>query len=186
MGIFGGALQEAHPNLPLEEEGRLNDRTLRETFVAAVFAHHRFRQLRAKPWHPRLLMAFHAQHKLLLLAHHEPTLRALGPLVARAGEPDQDSEALLDEYAARFFAAIRRAPTVGGRTNALQHIAGYLKRELDTPDRQRVSDLILAYRRGEVPYEVPMAFLQHFVEKHGVTYIQEQAFMSAPAAAARR
>ena len=40
-GLFAAALARAFPQLPIEEEGRLHDRALRENFVERVFAYAR-------------------------------------------------------------------------------------------------------------------------------------------------
>ena len=47
-GLFAAALVAALPDLPVEEEGRLNDPSLRESFIAQVLAHHRWRAERAE------------------------------------------------------------------------------------------------------------------------------------------
>jgi uncharacterized protein YbbK (DUF523 family) len=40
-GLFAQALLDAMPDLPIEEEGRLHDRRVRERFLERVLAHHR-------------------------------------------------------------------------------------------------------------------------------------------------
>lgn len=42
-GLFAEGLMRRLPELPVEEEGRLNDPLLRESFIARVFLHHRRR-----------------------------------------------------------------------------------------------------------------------------------------------
>jgi uncharacterized protein YbbK (DUF523 family) len=37
-GLYASALMDAYPNLPVEDEGRLNDSKLRENFIERVFA----------------------------------------------------------------------------------------------------------------------------------------------------
>ena len=56
-GVFVSALV-ANANLPVEDEGRLNDARLRENFISRVFTYHRFRTL-VEAGHARDLMAFH-------------------------------------------------------------------------------------------------------------------------------
>lgn len=45
-GLFAEALIARFPDLPVEEEGRLNDPLLRESFITRVFLHHRLRRPR--------------------------------------------------------------------------------------------------------------------------------------------
>jgi uncharacterized protein YbbK (DUF523 family) len=47
VGVFAAALLARFPDLPVEEEGRLRIRRLREEFIARVFAYHR---LHAGAW----------------------------------------------------------------------------------------------------------------------------------------
>ena len=69
VGVFARALMERFPGLPIEEEGRLHDLPLRENFVERVSCYRRWRDLVADGLTRRKLVAFHAAHKLLLLAH---------------------------------------------------------------------------------------------------------------------
>src|SRR5262249_3105938 len=44
-GVFAAEIVAAHPELPVEESGRLDDSILRENFVMRVFAHAHWRRL---------------------------------------------------------------------------------------------------------------------------------------------
>ena len=81
-GLFAEALVSAMPNLPVEEEGRLNDPALRENFVERVFAYQRLRTLFGGRWTMRTLVVFHSMHKLQLLSHSRQGYAELGRLVA--------------------------------------------------------------------------------------------------------
>jgi uncharacterized protein YbgA (DUF1722 family)/uncharacterized protein YbbK (DUF523 family) len=174
-GLFARALMDAMPLLAVEEEGRLNDPRLRESFVVRIFTHHRWRQLGRGRLRPGGLVAFHGRHKLLLMAHSEPHLRALGRLVARAGT-ERPAE-LAREYAAGLFAGLRVRATTRKHTNVLQHIAGYLRDHLDRPDRDELHGTIADYHRGLVPLIVPITLLRHHVGKSGLSYLQDQVYL---------
>ncbi len=53
-GVFTRKFMERFPLIPVEEEGRLEDPTLREMFVERVFFLRRFRDLLEKPFSPHL------------------------------------------------------------------------------------------------------------------------------------
>jgi uncharacterized protein YbbK (DUF523 family) len=84
-GVFAQRIMETFPLLPVEEEGRLNDDLLREAFTERVFAAARLRGLLSGPWRARDLIAFHARHKLQLLAHDPGRDLLAGQVVAAAG-----------------------------------------------------------------------------------------------------
>jgi uncharacterized protein YbgA (DUF1722 family)/uncharacterized protein YbbK (DUF523 family) len=174
-GTFARALMEAFPLLVVEEEGRLNDPWLRESFVVRLFTHHRWRALtRAHP-PAGSLVAFHARHKLLLMAHSETHLRALGRLVARAGA--ERPAPLVGQYGEGLLAGLAVRATTRKHTNVLQHIAGHLRERLDRPDREELHGSIDDYRRSLVPLVVPLTLLRHYVRKFELVYLADQVYL---------
>ena len=174
-GLFARAVMEAWPLLPCEEEGRLNDAPLRESFVERVFAHDRWRRMMAEGFTPARLVAFHARHKLLLLSHSEVHYRAAGRLVADAGRHDRTT--LPGEYLRTFMEGMQRRATRRRHANVLQHLAGYLERRIDSGNRQALAALIEEYRTGAVPLVVPIRFLRHHFRRAPDHYVEMQHYL---------
>lgn len=175
VGLFARELLTRLPNLPTEEEGRLNDPQLRENFIVRVFGHARWRNLRAQRFSAGRLVAFHARHKLALMSHSLTHLTTLGRIVANLkGKPASE---LLDAYESAFFDALRRPSTPARHANVLNHIAGYFKRELSGPARQELAELIDRYRRGLVPLIVPITLLRHHLLIFPQPYLQDQVYL---------
>ena len=177
QGLFARAVMQAYPLLPCEEEGRLNDAPLRESFVERVFALDRWLRAMAQGCTAGRLVAFHTRHKLLLLSHSEIHYRAAGRLVAEAGRRDRDREQLAREYLATFMEGMRRRATRRRHTNVLQHLAGYLKRTLDEGDRRALAGIIEEYRTGAVPLVVPIRFLRHHFRRSPDRYVEMQHYL---------
>ena len=175
-GIFARAVMDAWPLLPCEEEGRLNDPSLRESFVERVFALDRWRRAMADGCTPARLVEFHTRHKLLLLSHSEVHYRAAGRLVADAGR--RDPSALAGEYLRTFLEGMRRQATRRRHANVLQHLAGYLKRRFDPGDRQALAALIDEYRTGAVPLVVPIRLLRHHFRHAPDRYAEMQHYLA--------
>ncbi|MFD0683169.1 YbgA family protein [Actinomadura fibrosa] len=173
-GVFAGRLMDLRPDLPVEEDGRLNDPYLRDHFVERIFAHARLRHLFGGGWEPRDLVAFHSAHKLQILAHDPARYRLAGRVVAGAGSrPRDDLEA---EYTALFTAALAVRPRRGRHVNALLHVLGPMRRRLDDARRHDVTEVIEAYGRGEVELAVPMAVLRHDATGEGIGYLRSQTY----------
>jgi uncharacterized protein YbbK (DUF523 family) len=68
-GIYADAFCKAHPLLPVEEAGRLNDAALRENFMTRVFAYHDWQQFQAAGISRKGLISFHSRYKYLVMAH---------------------------------------------------------------------------------------------------------------------
>ena len=178
QGLFARAVMRAHPLLPCEEEGRLNDPSLRESFVERVFAYHRWLREMENGCTPGRLVAYHTRHKLLLLSHSEVHYRSAGRLVADAGRRDRDRSRLASQYLRTFMEGMRRRATRRRHTNVLQHLAGYLKRSIDAGDRQALARIIEEYRTGVVPLVVPIRFLRHHFRRAPDRYVEMQHYLA--------
>ncbi len=110
-GLFARALTTRLPLLPIEEEGRLRDPRLRESFVARVFAYARWQRALASGMTRRRLRAFHAAHAALVRSHDPAAARRLDALVA-TGER-RLLRTLVAEYGARLGRALSTPPRRG-------------------------------------------------------------------------
>ncbi len=176
VGLFARVLMEELPELPVEEEGRLHDPALRANFIVRLFAHQRWRELLANDFHLGALVAFHAQHKFLLMAHSEKHLRLLGKLVAAA--KTLPLAKLVQEYGSLFAAALREPATKRAHTNVLQHLAGFFKKHLERNDKAELQNVITDFRKGLVPLIVPLTLVKHYINKFELSYLREQVYLN--------
>ncbi len=172
-GLYAARVLSAFPLLAVEDEGRLNDPGLREEFVERIFATARLRSFLGGPWSAGDLVAFHARHKLQMLAHDPARYRSAGRVVAAAGAAPREQAALA--YRDVFLAAMAVKATRGRHANALQHAYSRIGRELDRPRRHDLVARIEAYRRGEEPLSVPIALLAHYAL--GLPWLAEQTYL---------
>jgi len=174
-GLFAEALMARNPNMPVEEEGRLNDPALRENFVERVFAYRRVRSLFAGRWTLGELVAFHTAHKLQLMAHSPKTYQQLGRFVATAKKVARAEVGA--RYESRFMQGLTVLATRPRHTNVLQHIAGYFKKFLDDESKRELQSVIEDYRRGLVPLVVPLTLIRHYVRRFDVAYLRGQVYL---------
>ena len=173
-GLFAAALMEARPDLPAEEDGRLNDPVLRENFITRVYVYADWQRLLRDGLSRRALYAFHARYKYQLMATSRAQYQVLGRLLAENREP---LEAFAPRYFSALMTALKRTASRGSHSNVLQHLSGYLKRSLDGHDRQELQQLIDRYRQGEIPLVVPLTLLKHHLRHHPDDYLAEQAYL---------
>ena len=169
-GLYASRVLSAFPLLAVEDEGRLNDPGLREEFVERIFAAARLRSFLGGPWSAGDLVAFHARHKLQMLAHDPVRYRSAGRVVAAAGAAWAGQA-----YRDVFLAAMAVKATRGRHANALQHAYSRIGRELDRARRHDLVARIEAYRRGEEPLSVPIALLAHYAL--GLPWLAEQTYL---------
>lgn len=127
-------------------------------------------------WRPRDLIAFHARHKLQLLAHDPSRYRDAGRIVAGcAGRPPAE---VRDAYSGVFTAALAHHATQGRTTNAMHHAFGLISARLHRARRAHTTEVIDAYRAGNMPLSVPITLLRHDAAAVEADYLQEQTFLS--------
>ncbi len=173
-GIYAQALTRAMPLLPVEEAGRLLDAVLRENFISRVFAYHRWQALEKEGLSAAALTGFHARYKYTLMAHDPQSYATLGRMLADAGR--QDPQLLGAQYIAALMQALNKKATRRSNTNVLNHLQGYLKKQLQTNEKQKLAEVIEQYRKGIIPLIVPVTLLQHHFNNHPHEYISRQAF----------
>ena len=176
VGIYAQRLMDNLPWLPIEEEGRLGDAILRENFIQRVFALHRWRAFAAVGFSVAGLAEFHARHKLILMSHDQVFYQKLGQLVAATTKSNLADTVHL--YLNAFMAALKIQATRENHVNVLQHVLGYLKRQLDADDKQELIATIEKYRTGQLPIIVPITLLNHYFRKFPNEYITNSWYMN--------
>ncbi len=175
-GMFPREVMNRFPLLPLEEEGRLNDMPLRENFIERVFAYYRWTEMLEREPTSGGLVKFHTAHKLTLMAHSPKHYTEMGRLVADAGKRDWDE--LTAEYGALLMEGLGVMGTRGKHVNVLQHLMGYLKKDLSSEDKQELLGLIGDYRQGLVPLIVPLTLLKHHLNRYPVPeWVDQQVYL---------
>jgi len=175
VGIYAKTLMENFPNLPVEEEGRLEDPVLRENFIHRVIVYHRWLSLAEEGINRKALTHFHAQHKLVLMSHDQDLTRALGSDLSRIKE--KEAMQFSESYLHRFMCIMKIKATVKNHVNVLQHIQGYLKKHLSKDEKKELSETITEYRMERVPLIVPITLLRHYFRAHPNEYIENSFYM---------
>lgn len=176
IGIFARALMARLPHLPVEEEGRLQDARIREDFIERIFVMQRWRGLLARNRSRGGLVEFHADHKLLLMAHGAAPLGEMGRLVAAV--KDLPLPEAFRRYLELLMRALEQAATVKKNANVLMHALGYFKKDLSRDEKHELLEVIDSYRGEHVPLIVPITLINHFVRKFGCAYLARQVYLN--------
>ncbi len=174
-GLFAKAFMERFPLLPVEEEGRLHDPSLRENFVERIFTLKRYRERIRNARSLKPLMDFHADHKYLLMAHSPERVRSMGRLLAES-KPSSAKD-IIKTYEQQLLETLQLHTSIARHINVLQHITGYLKNELTADEKQEFSDILEEYRNGNLPLVAPVVMIRHYVRKYSQPYLNTQVYL---------
>jgi uncharacterized protein YbgA (DUF1722 family)/uncharacterized protein YbbK (DUF523 family) len=176
VGLFARAFIEQFPLIPVEEEGRLCEPTLRENFIERVFCYRRWQDLVQSGVTRQALVEFHTIHKYLLLAHSPQQYEVLGRLVGQAHQ--HRPKELTSRYGELFMKALAVKATVRKHANVLQHILGYFKERLGAREKAELLVVIGDYHHGLTPLVVPLTLIKHYVQIFDVGYIRDQVYLN--------
>jgi uncharacterized protein YbgA (DUF1722 family)/uncharacterized protein YbbK (DUF523 family) len=176
VGIFARIFMEHFPLIPVEEEGRLHDPVLRENFIERIFALRRMAKVSQEGNTLRAIVDFQTRNKLLIMSHSPNHLQQMGRLVAdaKAIAPHH----LLHRYQALLMEALKLKATAKKNTNVLMHMLGYFKKDLDSPEKLELLEIIDEYRRELIPLIVPIVLISHYVRKYNQPYLKEQTYLN--------
>jgi uncharacterized protein YbgA (DUF1722 family)/uncharacterized protein YbbK (DUF523 family) len=175
VGLFASAFMKHFPLLPVEEEGRLHDPKLRETFIECIFLFKRWRETVESDPTVGNLVDFHTRHKLLILAHSPQISSEMGRLVA--GAKQMPAEELYGRYLQLLMSASRQRTSVKKNTNVLYHLMGYFKNDLSADEKQELDEVIRHYHEGHFPLIVPVTLINHYVRKYYQSYLKDQYYL---------
>ncbi len=179
-GLFGGPVVERFSRLAVEDEGRMNNFLLRQHFLTKLFTLAAFRELRETvegQEGPRLgpLVEFHTRNKWLLMAYHEPALRALGRLVANHDR--RPTREVYAAYADGLAGALSRPAKYKSNINVLMHALGFVSDGLSSAEKAHFLDTLESYRRVKVPLSVPLAMVKSWGIRFEKDLLLEQTFL---------
>ena len=157
----------------MAEEGRLTQSSFREHFVLRLFAHFEVSRLPAKV---SAIQKLHEAYKFVILAHDASALRQLGRLAANSQKLNPSD--VKHRYRKIFLKALATPSSVKKRTNAIQHIYGFVKDKVNSKEKKKILKSIDQYRKGELPYVAMVTLLHHVIEINEVQYIEKQKFFS--------
>src|SRR5262245_17568573 len=176
VGLFARAFMEQFPLIPVEEEGRLCNPTIRENFIERVFCYRRWQDLIRRGATKQALVQFHTIHKYLLMAHHPQQYEVLGRLIGQAHQ--SRPKELAHRYGELFMSTLVVKATVRKHVNVLQHIIGHFKERLSAHEKSELLSVIGDYHHGLSPLVVPLTLIKHYVRIFDVSYIREQVYLN--------
>lgn len=171
IGLFTEKIKENFPYSAIEEEGRLLNYNIRESFLIKLFTLARFRSVK----NIENLVSFHSSHKLLFLGYNQAAMRRMGRIVANHEKKDffQIKELYLKELENIFSKDFKANSMI----NVLQHgLSGF--KDLLTPDEKKFFiELLEDYRDERIPLSVPLNILKSWSVQYHNTYLLDQIIM---------
>ncbi len=176
IGLFANAYINYFPIIPVEDDRRLQDPKIRENFIERIIVFSRWMEFESKGKSAKGLIAFHADHELLLMSHSQKHYILLGRMVA--GTKGLLNVEDYNHYIMLLLEGLRLAATVRKSTNVLHHLARQLKKHLAAGDRKELAEVIEKYHKGSVPLIVPITLINQYLREVDDPYLKRQHYLA--------
>lgn len=173
VGGFAKEFIKNNPNIPIEEEGRLTNQTLKDNFIQRVFLYHEIKKAETI----KDLIEFHSNNKFLFYSYNQELSRSLGRLIG-SYKKRLNFDNLKEEYILLMMKGTEKAARKSNHVNALIHIYGFLKKKLTPEERNDVLKLIDDYKNNKTTLVAPMSVITFLSKNKSVDYINKQTYIS--------
>lgn len=175
VGAFAREVFQRFYQLPVEDEGRLRNSLIRESFLTRIFALAEYRDL-LKEGDFNDLIEFHTGNKLLLMAHNQVYSRELGRIISNAKY--KPLETLKMEYGQLLLKTLDEPASPQANVNVLQHALGYFSQGLSHHEKAFFLDSVVKYREGRVPLLLCQNLLKSWIIRFDEDYLKKQTFFN--------
>lgn len=169
-GLWAHHLEELYPLIPKISSGRLHDDEQRSAFRTKVSVYSDFMN---SVLSPKDLVNFHEVYKYYLMQYGAIHLKTLGRICSTVTKGNLKKT--LEEYSEYLFGTVfQKTITFKNRTNVFEHLAGYLKKELNTSDKSYLHESIKAYHKEKLNFETLLTLLEFLVKSYDQEYLKKQ------------
>lgn len=173
-GIFAMEVMKNFKNIPIEEEGRLNNFDIREHFLIRIFVFAKFDEIKNTN-KIKDLVEFHSKNKLLFMAYNQVGLKRLGNVVANHSH--KDIKEILDEYNTNLILQLRKQPKYTSLINTYNHAFGYFSNNLNSEEKEFFLETLDKFRLGKVPRSVITNLLKSYAIRFNNDYLLSQSIL---------
>ena len=172
-GIFAEVIYDKYCGYPIEDEGRLSNYKLRESFFTKIFLFSKFRWVKGTASLEELLK-FHSSNKMLFNSFNIKETKEMGRVLAN--HEHNNIETLLKDYEIHFKNVLLKSPRYTSNINIMQHCLGYFTKHINAAERQFILESIEKYRLGQLPLSTPLNVIKSYIIRFDIEYLKSQTF----------
>jgi uncharacterized protein YbgA (DUF1722 family)/uncharacterized protein YbbK (DUF523 family) len=174
-GMFGEAILSSHGSLPVEDEGRLRNFSIREHFLIRLYTMASFREFKQNP-SMRGLVDFHTNNKFLFMAFNQESMHELGRITAN--HEQQPLEKVIGSYEVLMRKMLASMPRFTSWINMLYHAFGFISDGLEKQEKTFFLNAIEEYRDERIPLSTLIKLLKSYALRFNQDYLLRQTFLN--------
>jgi uncharacterized protein YbgA (DUF1722 family)/uncharacterized protein YbbK (DUF523 family) len=173
-GLFAQEILQRYLRIPKATERDLANPRLRDHFLTQIYTLAEFHAVRNHETTKNLLQ-FHAENKYLLTAYHRSEYTLLTALATNRDERSFD--VVMREYEEHLLNALSHPPRIISHLGVLRHaLTHFTDAAVPLKDRERLEELLEAYRNGERPLSAPRTLIHEWIVACDEDYLGQQTY----------
>jgi uncharacterized protein YbbK (DUF523 family)/uncharacterized protein YbgA (DUF1722 family) len=173
-GLFGGKVTELFSHLAVEEEGRLNNFTIRDRFYTKLFTLASFRRLLPKGLDA--VKDFHKKNYYLLMAYSKPTLKVMNRILKNVHENGEDKT--IELYAKALHKLFNRAARNDSNRSVAKEIFSRFEPMLSVREVAFFEELMQKYANKKEPFSSITTLLKSHAIRFEDNEVLQQTFFA--------
>jgi uncharacterized protein YbbK (DUF523 family)/uncharacterized protein YbgA (DUF1722 family) len=173
-GLFGGKVAETFSHLAVEEEGRLNNFTIRDRFYTKLFTLASFRRI--LPNGLNAITDFHKKNYYLLMAYSKPTLKVMNRLLKNIQENGEGET--IELYAKALHKLFNRAARNDSNRKVAKEIFTRFKSKLSERETTFFEELLDKYANKKEPFSSITTLLKSHAIRFDDNEVLQQTFFA--------
>lgn len=173
-GLFGGKVAELFSHLAIEEEGRLNNFTIRDRFYTKLFTLAAFRNV--LPQGLEAIKNFHNKNQFLFMAYSNPTLQVMNRILKN--EQENGVERTIQLYAKAMNKLFNRAARSDSNRKVAYEIFKRFENRLSQGEIAFFEQLLQKYADKKEPFSSVATILKSHAIRFEDSEILGQTFFA--------
>ncbi|MBU8905818.1 YbgA family protein [Desertibacillus haloalkaliphilus] len=169
-GIFADHVMQQFGGVAIEDEGRLNNFTIRERFFIKLFTLAEFRDVKQSQSIGQL-ERFHQKNYYLFKAFRSPLLQKLESLIKT-----YDQQGIFAEYEHYLKPMFQRMARYDSNINVCNEIVERFRTELSSNEYQFYQEMIEKYRQKKIPFSSVQAILKAWAVRFEDQWLLQQTY----------
>lgn len=173
-GLFGAKVLELFSHLAVEEEGRLNNFTIRDRFYTKLFTLASFRRILPKGF--GAIKEFHKKNYYLLMAYSKPTLMVMDRILKKVQENGEKET--INLYGRALYKLFNRAARNDSNRNVAKEIFKRFEPRLSEKEKAFFEELLQKYANKKEPFSSVATLLKSHAIRFEDNEVLEQTFFA--------
>ena len=166
-GIFANKVIEKHSNIPIENEGRLKNYSIRDEFLTKIFT---INQLKSE----ESILSFHNKNLLILKSYSEKITKELDYIVKKSDLTKEDIEL----YKIKVYELLNKKRYKNSKLRIAKYIFEKYRCYLKINEIEFFENLLNCYREQKIPFNSIIVVLKTYALRFNDTELLNQSFFN--------